>query len=102
LQEESYLAGVDGMNAFAAAAILSQISLHDFLALSPDQRLQLAPRIPVAEGMIVGSNTYSFLYLIIILTRNDSTRLSLNDVKISISTSAVRTVTLRCRGLSVL
>ncbi|KAF8273825.1 hypothetical protein EI94DRAFT_1794854 [Lactarius quietus] len=51
-EEESYLAGVDGMNAFAAAAILSQISLHDFLALSPDQRLQMALRIPVAAGMI--------------------------------------------------
>ena len=90
------------MNGFAAAAILSQISLHDFLALSPDQRLQLTLRIPVAEGMTVGSNADFFLYPIIIRTRNDSTRLSLNDVKTSISTSAVRTVTLRCRGLSVL
>ena len=43
------------MNAFTAAAILSQISLHDFLALSSDQRLQLSPRIPLAEGMIVGN-----------------------------------------------
>ena len=88
------------MNAFAAAVILSQISLHDFLALSPDQRLQLALRIPVAEGMIVGSNTYFFLYVIIIRARIDSTRLSLDDVKISVSTSAVRTATLRCRGLN--
>jgi hypothetical protein len=59
------------MNAFAAAAILGQISLHDFLALSPKQRLQLALRIPVAETMIVGSNTCFFLYTIIIPTRND-------------------------------
>ena len=43
------------MNAFAAAAILSQISLHDFLALSSHQRLQFALRIPLAEGMIVGN-----------------------------------------------
>lgn len=54
-EEEPYLASVDGMNAFAAAAILSQISLHELLALSPDQRLQLALRIPLAEGMIVGN-----------------------------------------------
>ncbi|KAH8998779.1 hypothetical protein EDB86DRAFT_3146059 [Lactarius hatsudake] len=51
-EEESYLASVDGMNAFAASEILSQISLHDFLALSSDQRFQLAQRIPLAEGMI--------------------------------------------------
>ncbi len=43
------------MNAFAAATILSHISLHDFLALSSDQRHQLALRIPLAEGMIVGN-----------------------------------------------
>ncbi|KAH9056954.1 hypothetical protein EDB87DRAFT_1686669 [Lactarius vividus] len=54
-EEESYLASVDGMNAFAASEILSQISLHDFLALSSDQRFQLAQRIPLAEGMIVGN-----------------------------------------------
>jgi len=60
LQEESYLANIDGMNAFAAAAILSQISLHDFLALSPSERLQLATRIPIAEGMIVGDMAISF------------------------------------------
>lgn len=47
------------MNAFSAAAILSQISLHDFLASSPQQRLQLALRTPVAEAMIVGSNVCS-------------------------------------------
>ena len=41
------------MNSFAAAAILSQISLHDFLALRADQRLQLA--LPIPKGMIVGS-----------------------------------------------
>jgi len=41
-----------GMNAFAAAAILSYISLQDFLALRADQRLQLA--LPIPEGMIVG------------------------------------------------
>jgi len=41
------------MNAFAAAAILSQISLHDFLALRPDQRLELV--LPIPEGMMVGS-----------------------------------------------
>ncbi|KAI9445387.1 hypothetical protein H4582DRAFT_1915146 [Lactarius indigo] len=51
-EEESYLASVDGMNAFAAAAILSQISLHEFLALSSDQRFQLAQQIPLADGMI--------------------------------------------------
>lgn len=59
------------MNAFSAAAILSHISLHDFLASSPQQRLQLALRIPVAEAMIVGSNVCFFLYPIIIRIRND-------------------------------
>jgi hypothetical protein len=49
------------MNSFAAAAILSQISLHDFLALSPGQRLQFAQRIPLAEGMIVGSMCFLFV-----------------------------------------
>ena len=53
MQDERYLTGVDGMNAFAAAAILSQISLHDFLALRADQRLELV--LPIPEGMIVGS-----------------------------------------------
>ncbi|KAF8499225.1 hypothetical protein F5888DRAFT_1688664 [Russula emetica] len=47
-EEERYLAGVDGMNAFAAAAILGQISLHDFLALRADQRLQLLLPIPAS------------------------------------------------------
>ncbi|KAH9049509.1 hypothetical protein EDB84DRAFT_1453111 [Lactarius hengduanensis] len=51
-EEESYLASVDGMNAFAASEILGQISLRDFLALSSEQRFQLAQRIPLAEGMI--------------------------------------------------
>jgi hypothetical protein len=41
------------MNAFAAAAILSQISLHDFLALRAHQRLQLL--LPISPGMIVGT-----------------------------------------------
>ena len=41
------------MNAFAAAAILSQISLHDFLALRPDQRLQLL--LPIPASMMVGT-----------------------------------------------
>ncbi|KAH9043682.1 hypothetical protein EDB85DRAFT_2138387 [Lactarius pseudohatsudake] len=54
-EEESYLASVDGMNAFAASEILGQISLRDFLALSSEQRFQLAQRIPLAEGMIVGN-----------------------------------------------
>ena len=40
------------MNAFSAAAILSQISLHDFLALRADQRLELV--LPIREGMMVG------------------------------------------------
>ena len=51
-QDERNLTAVDGMNAFAAAAILSYISLQDFLALRADQRLQLA--LPIPEGMIVG------------------------------------------------
>ena len=41
------------MNAFAAAVILSQISLHDFLALRADQRLQLL--LPVPASMMVGT-----------------------------------------------
>ncbi len=41
------------MNAFAAAVILSQISLHDLLALRADQRLQLI--LPVPAGMMVGA-----------------------------------------------
>jgi hypothetical protein len=45
------------MNAFAAAAILSQISLHDFLALRADQRLQLA--LPISEDIIVGIKLFS-------------------------------------------
>ena len=45
------------MNAFSAAAILSKISLHDFLALRADQRLELA--LPIPEGMMVGS-IYSY------------------------------------------
>jgi hypothetical protein len=36
------------MNAFAAAVVLSQISLHDFLALRSDQRLQLLLPVPVS------------------------------------------------------
>ena len=56
-QEERYLSSVDGMNAFAAAAILSQISLHDFLALRADQRLQLA--LPISEDIIVGIKLFS-------------------------------------------
>jgi hypothetical protein len=55
-QEERYLSSVDGMNAFAAAAILSQISLHDFLALRADQRQQLA--LPIPEGMIVSVDSF--------------------------------------------
>jgi hypothetical protein len=55
-QEERYLSSVDGMNAFAAAVILSQISLHDFLALRADQRQRLA--LPIPEGMIVGVNSF--------------------------------------------
>jgi hypothetical protein len=51
-KDERYLAGVDGMNAFSAAAILSQISLRGFLKLRPDQRLELA--IPIPGGMMVG------------------------------------------------
>ena len=46
------------MNAFAAAVILSQISLHDFLALRADQRLQLD--LPIPEGMIVSSVLFSY------------------------------------------
>jgi hypothetical protein len=53
IQEERYLAGVDGMNAFAAAVILSQISLHDFLDLRADQRLQLV--LPIPQSMMVGT-----------------------------------------------
>lgn len=45
------------MNAFAAAVILSQISLHDFLALQADQRLQLV--LPIPENMMVGTNLLS-------------------------------------------
>jgi hypothetical protein len=45
------------MNAFTAAVILSQISLHDFLALRADQRLQLL--LPIPAGMMVGANISS-------------------------------------------
>ncbi|KAI0249531.1 hypothetical protein BJV78DRAFT_1226853 [Lactifluus subvellereus] len=55
-EEERYLSDVDGMNAFAAAAILSQISLRDFLASRADQRLQLA--LPISEDIIVGVNLF--------------------------------------------
>ena len=48
------------MNAFSSAPILSRISFHDFLASSPQQRLQLVLQMPVAEAMIVGSNVCSF------------------------------------------
>ena len=41
------------MNAFAAAVILSQISLHDFLAFRADQRLQLL--LPIRASMMVGT-----------------------------------------------
>ncbi|KZT72907.1 hypothetical protein DAEQUDRAFT_552793 [Daedalea quercina L-15889] len=37
---ESDLAGVEGMNAFAASIILSQMSLDDFLDTSPEDRVQ--------------------------------------------------------------
>ncbi|TFY68590.1 hypothetical protein EVJ58_g926 [Rhodofomes roseus] len=37
---ECDLAGVDGMNAFAASIILSQMSLDDFLDTSPEDRVQ--------------------------------------------------------------
>jgi len=45
------------MNAFSAAAILSQISLRGFLELRADQRLELA--IPIPGDMMVGS-IYSY------------------------------------------
>jgi hypothetical protein len=45
------------MNAFAAAVILSQISLHDFLALRADQRLQLF--LPIPASMMVGTIIFS-------------------------------------------
>lgn len=45
------------MNAFAAAAILSQMSLNDFLALRADQRLQLV--LPIPESMMVGTILFS-------------------------------------------
>jgi hypothetical protein len=47
------------MNAFAAAVILSQISLHDFLALRADQRLQLL--LPIPAGMMVGTIIFSHI-----------------------------------------
>ena len=47
------------MNAFAAAVILSQISLHDFLALRADQRLQLL--LPIPASMMVGAITSSHI-----------------------------------------
>ena len=57
-QDERYLAGVDGMNAFAAAVILSQISLHEFLALRADQRLELV--LPIPGCMMVGRILFLF------------------------------------------
>ena len=62
------------MNAFSAAAILSHISLHDFLASSPQQRLQLALRMPVTEAMIVGSNV-----LLLFVPNNHSHKERLNE-----------------------
>jgi hypothetical protein len=47
------------MNAFAAAVILSQISLHDFLALRADQRLQLL--LPIPASMMVGTIIFSHI-----------------------------------------
>ena len=44
------------MNAFAAAVILSQISLHDFLDLRADQRLQLV--LPIPGSMMVSTILY--------------------------------------------
>jgi hypothetical protein len=57
-QDERYLAGVEGMNAFAAAVILSQISLHDFLGLRADQRLGLA--LQIIPSMIVSRILFMF------------------------------------------
>lgn len=77
MQDERYLTGVDGMNAFAAAAILSQISLHDFLALRADQRLELV--LPIPEGMIVGSILLMLVrHVITMRVSHDSTRSSHN------------------------
>lgn len=47
------------MNAFAAAVILSQIPLHDFLALRSDQRLQLL--LPIPASMMVSTIIYSHI-----------------------------------------
>ncbi|TFY71814.1 hypothetical protein EVG20_g1191 [Dentipellis fragilis] len=44
-EDEHNLGCAPGMNAFAAAAILSQVSLDGFLDMSPDERLGLAPLI---------------------------------------------------------
>jgi hypothetical protein len=39
-QNEEDLASVDGMNRFVAFVILCQISLQDFVDLSPDARIE--------------------------------------------------------------
>ena len=70
------------MNAFSAAAILSQISLNDFLALRTDQRLELV--LPIREGMMVGSHYYIIIrHVTSMHARNDSTRLSHNGATMS-------------------
>ncbi|KAI0271466.1 hypothetical protein BC834DRAFT_966945 [Gloeopeniophorella convolvens] len=53
---ERSLNEAEGMNAFAAAAILSRTTLNDFLALSASQRLQLA--LPIQEETMVRFNDY--------------------------------------------
>lgn len=58
------------MNAFAAAVILSQVSLRDFLALRADQRLQLL--LPIPASMMVGTVISSHIHpMTVIMARSD-------------------------------
>lgn len=58
------------MNAFAAAVILSQVSLRNFLALQADQRLQLL--LPIPASMMVGTIVSSHVHaMTVIMIRNN-------------------------------
>ncbi|TFY82439.1 hypothetical protein EWM64_g1574 [Hericium alpestre] len=53
LEDEKNLAIAEGMNTFTAAAILHHVSLDDFLAMTPDQRLEF--------GCLVGEQRIAIL-----------------------------------------
>lgn len=61
MQAQLDLAGADGMNHYAAAAIMSQVSMDDFLNMSAQERLHCFASV-VGEDRIV-SKFHDFFVL---------------------------------------